>query len=127
MAATAPVIDVIIPAYNEENSIALVVKELPTERLREVIVCNNNSRDNTAAVARKAGATVVDEPRAGYGSACLRGMAHIASRPEAEWPDIVVFIDGDHSDYPEELPELVAPIVTGKADLVIGSRALGNL
>ncbi|MEM9526410.1 MAG: glycosyltransferase family 2 protein [Bacteroidota bacterium] len=127
LAATAPVIDVIIPAYNEENSIALVVKELPTERLREVIVCNNNSKDNTGPVARKAGATVVDEPRAGYGSACLRGMAHIASRPEAEWPDVVVFIDGDHSDYPEQLPELVAPIVVGKADLVIGSRALGDL
>lgn len=127
MAATAPVIDVIIPAYNEENSIALVVNELPTERLREIIVCNNNSKDNTAAMAQKAGATVVDEPRPGYGSACLRGMTHIASRPEEEWPDIVVFIDGDHSDYPEQLLELIAPITADEADLVIGSRALGDL
>lgn len=127
LAATAPVIDVIIPAYNEESSIALVVTELPTEQLREVIVCNNNSKDDTGAVAQAAGATVVNEPRAGYGSACLRGMAHIANRPEVEWPDIVVFIDGDHSDYPEQLPELVAPIISGAADLVIGSRALGDL
>jgi len=127
LAATAPVIDVIIPAYNEEESIALVVKELPAEMVREIIVCNNNSKDSTAAVARAAGATVVDEKRAGYGSACLRGMAHIALRPEAEWPDIVVFIDGDHSDYPEQLPEVIAPILNDDADLVIGSRAMGDL
>lgn len=127
MANLAPVIDVIIPAYNEEDSIALVVQEIPAALVRDIIVCNNNSKDNTAEVARNAGAVVVDEARPGYGSACLRGMAHIAARPEAEWPDIVVFIDGDHSDYPEQLPEVIAPILDGTADLVIGSRALGNL
>lgn len=127
MANLAPVIDVIIPAYNEEDSIALVVQEIPAALVRDIIVCNNNSKDNTAEVARNAGAVVVDEARPGYGSACLRGMAHIAARPEAEWPDIVVFIDGDHSDYPEQLPEVIAPILNGTADMVIGSRALGNL
>lgn len=127
MAAKATVIDVIIPAYNEEASIGLVVNELPRSAVREIIVCNNNSKDNTARVARAAGATVVDEPRAGYGSACLRGMAHIAARPAGEWPDVVVFIDGDHSDYPEQLPDLVAPILEQEMDLVIGSRALGDL
>lgn len=127
MPAKAPIIDVIIPAYNEADSIGLVVQELPQYLVRDVIVCNNNSKDNTAQVAAAAGAVVVDEARPGYGSACLRGMAHIAARPEAEWPDIVVFIDGDHSDYPEQLPEVIAPIIAGTADLVIGSRALGNL
>ncbi len=120
------VIDVIIPAYNEEASIGLVVAELPHALLREVIVCDNNSRDQTAEVAAAAGATVVHEARAGYGSACLRGMEHIAARPASEHPDIVVFIDGDHSDYPRQLPELVAPILNEGYDLVIGSRARGQ-
>ena len=127
MPTARPVIDVIIPAYNEENSIALVVNELPRELLRDVIVCDNNSSDGTADRARDAGAVVVTERRAGYGSACLRGMAHVAARPPAEWPDVVVFIDGDHSDYPHELPLLTDPIRRGEADLVIGSRALGDL
>jgi glycosyltransferase involved in cell wall biosynthesis len=127
VAKPAFVIDVIIPAYNEEASIGLVVAELPRYLLRDVIVCNNNSKDDTAKVARNAGAVVVEEPRPGYGSACLKGMAYIAARPAAEQPDIVVFIDGDHSDYPEQLPELIAPILNGTADLVIGSRALGEL
>jgi len=122
-----PIIDVIIPAYNEEQSIGLVVNELPRYLVRDIIVCNNNSKDDTANVARNAGAVVVEETRAGYGSACLRGMAYIAARPEAEQPDIVVFIDGDHSDYPEQLPELIAPILKDSVDLVIGSRALGDL
>lgn len=121
-----PVIDVIIPAYNEELSIGLVLKELPWDLLREVVVSNNASTDRTAAVARSAGATVVDEPRRGYGSACLRAMEYLRRRPEALPPDIVVFLDGDHSDYPEELPELIRPILEGQADLVIGSRALGQ-
>ncbi len=120
------VIDVIIPAYNEEASIGLVIAELPRQLVREVIVCDNNSRDRTAQVGEAAGATVVRELRPGYGSACLRGMQHIAHRPVAEQPDIVVFVDGDHSDYPEQLPELVAPITEGGYDLVIGSRALGQ-
>lgn len=122
-----PVIDVIIPAYNEEASIALVVKEIPRELVRDIIVCNNNSKDRTAEVGAAAGAVVVTEKRAGYGSACLKGMAYIAARPRTEWPDIVVFVDGDHSDYPEQLPELIAPILNRDMDLVIGSRALGDL
>lgn len=122
-----PIVDVIIPAYNEEASIALVVQEIPRSLVREIIVCNNNSRDNTAAVARAAGATVVDERRPGYGSACLKGMAHIRQRSAADRPDIVIFLDGDHSDYPEEIPLLLAPIVEKGIDLVIGSRALGQL
>ena len=127
MPASRPVIDVIIPAYNEEDSIALVVNELPRELVRDIIVCNNNSRDRTGEVAEAAGAVVVEESRAGYGSACLKGMAYVANRPKAEWPDVVVFIDGDHSDYPEQLPELVAPIINDSVDLVIGSRATGEL
>ncbi|NJC28023.1 glycosyltransferase family 2 protein [Neolewinella antarctica] len=127
MPAAAPIIDVIIPAYNEERSIALVVNELPRALVRDIIVCDNNSQDRTAEMGAAAGAVVVHESRAGYGSACLKGMAHIAARPVAEWPDVVVFVDGDHSDYPEQLPELVAPIINNGADLVIGSRALGDL
>ncbi|WP_116128114.1 glycosyltransferase family 2 protein [Lewinella sp. IMCC34183] len=126
MPTARPVIDVIIPAFNEEASIGKVVAELPRARLREVIVCDNNSSDRTAEAGAAAGATVVRETRSGYGSACLRGMAHIAARPPAEWPDIVVFVDGDYSDYPAELPSLVAPIITEGYDLVIGSRALGR-
>lgn len=121
-----PVIDVIIPAYDEEKSIALVLKSLPWNYLREVIVSNNGSKDQTAEIARKAGATVVDEPHKGYGSACLKAMAHIASRPVADQPDIVVFLDGDYSDYPEELPLLVQPLLDDSFDLVIGSRVLGK-
>lgn len=121
-----PVIDVIIPAYNEEKSIALVLKALPWNYLREVIVSNNGSKDQTAEVARKAGATVVDEPNKGYGSACLKAMGHIASRPAVDQPDVVVFLDGDYSDYPEELPLLVQPLLDDSFDLVIGSRVLGK-
>ena len=122
----APVIDVIIPAFNEEASIGLVVNELPRTLIREIIVCDNNSTDRTAEVAASAGATVVRELRPGYGSACLRGLAHIAARSPSEHPDIVVFVDGDHSDFPAQLPELLAPIEQFGYDLVIGSRALGK-
>ena len=121
-----PLIDVIIPAYNEESSIARVVAAIPAGLVQEVIVVNNNSTDQTAAVARAAGATVLDEPRPGYGNACLTGIAHAAAKPAATRPDIVVFLDGDYSDYPEEMPLLVQPILDGRADLVIGSRALGE-
>lgn len=126
MSKSYPVIDVIIPAYNEEASIGLVIQEIPAH-VREIIVCNNNSKDSTAAVARANGATVVDEPRPGYGSACLRGMAHVRNKPVAEHPDIVVFLDGDHSDFPEQLTELIEPIVKEDYDMVIGSRATGDL
>ncbi|MBC6990270.1 MULTISPECIES: glycosyltransferase family 2 protein [Hymenobacter] len=123
---TAPRIDVIIPAFNEELSIGRVLAEIPAFLVREVIVVDNNSSDQTGAVARAAGATVLREARPGYGYACLRGMAHCFARPEAEQPTIVVFLDGDYSDYPEEMPALVDPILRGEADMVIGSRALGQ-
>jgi glycosyltransferase involved in cell wall biosynthesis len=120
------VIDVIIPAYNEEKSIARVLAEIPAGLVREVIVVDNNSRDRTGEVAREAGATVVPEPRPGYGHACLAGMARCYGRPLAEQPDIIVFLDGDYSDYPADMVELVAPLLRNEADLVIGSRALGE-
>ena len=124
---TMPIIDVIIPAYNEEASIGMVVRDIPKKLVRDIIVCNNNSKDNTAAVAAAAGAVVVHQPRPGYGSACLKGMEYIAAKPNDEKPDIVVFIDGDYSDYGEEMPQLIYPITEKNYDLVIGSRALGDL
>ncbi|OWP63257.1 UDP-glucose--dolichyl-phosphate glucosyltransferase [Hymenobacter amundsenii] len=120
------VIDIIIPAFNEERSIASVLAEIPAELVREVIVVDNNSSDQTGAVAAAAGATVLREPRPGYGHACLAGMAHCFARPAAEQADIIVFLDGDYSDYPADMTALVQPIVRGEADLVIGSRALGE-
>lgn len=122
-----PIIDVIIPAYNEEDSISFVLKDIPKDLVREIIVCNNNSKDHTAERAAAAGATVVHQPRPGYGSACLKGMEHIAAKPKEDQPDIVVFIDGDYSDYGEEMVDLVHPIVKENYDLVIGSRALGDM
>ena len=119
------VIDVIIPAYNEENSIAQVINDLPKEKIREIIVCNNNSSDRTHDVATNAGATVLLASKQGYGSACLKGMEYIAAKSNP--PDIIVFIDGDYSDYPEQLPLLIKPIIEEDMELVIGSRALGNL
>lgn len=120
-----PIIDVIIPAYNEEESIAKVIGDIPNGLVREVIVCNNNSKDQTAHQARKAGATVVDQPTPGYGNACLKGMEHIANKSES--PDIVVFLDGDYSDHPEEMPQLIDKIVQEGNDMVIGSRVLGDM
>ena len=122
-----PVIDVIIPAYNEEKSIGLVVEHLPKELVREILVCNNASTDHTAEVAREGGAIVLDQPRKGYGSACLKGIEHIQSKAVDLQPDIIVFLDGDFSDYPEEIPDLIRPILEEDMDLVIGSRALGNM
>ena len=112
-------IRVIIPAYNEEESISKVIAEIP-KLVSEIIVVNNNSSDNTAKNAREAGATVVDEPRPGYGYACLAGVDYIGK--QAESPDIIVFLDGDYSDYPEELTKIVAPILNEDIDLVIGAR-----
>lgn len=119
-------INVIIPAYNEERSIARVLLAIPAGLVEEVIVVNNNSNDNTAGAAAQAGATVLEEPTPGYGNACLKGIAYAAAKPAATRPDIIVFLDGDFSDYPEEMPKLVQPIVAGQADMVIGSRALGK-
>lgn len=121
-----PRVSVIIPAHNEAQAIGLVLAEIPAGVAQEVIVVDNNSADETSAVARAGGATVLREPRPGYGYACLAGMAYAFGRPAAEWPDIVVFLDGDHSDYPAQLPELLAPLLAGRAELVIGSRVLGE-
>ncbi|MCH2044263.1 MAG: glycosyltransferase family 2 protein [Saprospiraceae bacterium] len=115
---------VIIPAFDEENSVGKVVKEIPKNWVKEIIVVNNNSNDQTAKNARDAGAIVLDEPRQGYGFACLKGIEHLKNL-ETE-PDIVVFLDADYSDYPEELPLVVAPILEDDYDMVIGSRALGK-
>jgi glycosyltransferase involved in cell wall biosynthesis len=115
-------IDVVIPALNEEASLALVLADLP-KTVRRVVVADNASMDGTARVAREGGAEVVAAPRRGYGSACLAGLAHLRQTGP---PDVVVFVDADYSDHPNELPALVAPILSGKADLVIGSRVLGN-
>lgn len=115
---------VIIPAYNEEDSIGKVVADIPKELVDEVIVVNNNSTDNTRDAASQAGATVLDEPQQGYGAACLKGIAYAKNLSPA--PDIVVFIDGDYSDYPQQMPEVVAPILEQGIDMVIGSRALGQ-
>lgn len=120
-----PIIDVIVPAYNEEKSIHLVVRDIPSELVRDIIVCNNASTDNTSKNAKSAGATVVDQPVPGYGNACLKGIEFIANKQIK--PDIVVFLDGDYSDYPEQMRDLVNPIVSNDVDLVIGSRATGKL
>ena len=113
------IIKVIIPAYNEEDSIANVIQEIP-KTVTEVIVVSNNSTDDTEVNATAAGATVLKEPRKGYGYACLKGMEYIANQDEK--PDILVFLDGDYSDYPEELTKIVAPIIHDDIDFVIGSR-----
>jgi glycosyltransferase involved in cell wall biosynthesis len=115
---------VIIPAYNEEEAIGKVIAEIPKEWVREIVVVDNRSTDQTAARAAEAGATVVPEPLPAYGRACLRGMAYVQSLKLP--PDIIVFVDGDHSDYPEQLPDLVKPILEQNYDMVIGSRALGK-
>ncbi|GAA0711709.1 glycosyltransferase family 2 protein [Aquimarina litoralis] len=114
-----PLIKVIIPAFNEEDSIGHVISEIP-EVVSEIIVVSNNSTDNTEAVAKKAGATVLREERMGYGYACLKGLSHIASQKTA--PEIIVFLDGDYSDYPEELLKIIDPIVHQDIDMVIGAR-----
>ena len=124
MVTEKAVVDVIIPAYNEENSIAKVIREIPV-CVREIIVCNNASTDSTKVNANNAGATVVDQPIPGYGNACLKGIEYIDEKEKS--PEIVVFLDGDYSDYPEQMDELIKPIVEEDYDLVIGSRALGDL
>jgi glycosyltransferase involved in cell wall biosynthesis len=118
------IVDVIIPALDEEESIAKVLEAIPKNHIRQVVVVDNGSKDDTANRAREAGAVVLSEPVKGYGMACLRGIAHVEnSKPH---PDIVVFMDADFSDYPEQLPLLLAPILHQNMDMVIGSRALGS-
>ncbi|CAA0222011.1 Glycosyltransferase, family GT2 [Tenacibaculum maritimum] len=114
-----PLIKVIIPAYNEQDSIANVINDIPNN-VQEIIVVSNNSTDHTEKNASKAGATVLRENRKGYGYACLKGMEYISTQNEK--PDILVFLDGDYSDYPEQLTDLIAPIIKDDIDFVIGSR-----
>jgi len=109
-------VSVIIPTHNEAQSIALVLADLPSDLTAEVIVVDSNSNDGTPEIAASMGARVVPEPRRGYGRACLTGLA------AANSPDVVVFLDGDYSDRPSELPILLAPIFEGRADITIGSR-----
>ncbi|QCW98680.1 glycosyltransferase family 2 protein [Aggregatimonas sangjinii] len=116
---STPIIKVIIPAFNEADSIAKVVAELPAS-VTEIIVVNNNSTDKTVQNAQTAGATVLTEIRKGYGYACLCGLNHVAQ--QSILPNIIVFIDGDYSDYPEELDKVVAPIINDDIDMVIGAR-----
>jgi glycosyltransferase involved in cell wall biosynthesis len=113
---------VIIPAFNEADAVGLVVNEIPAF-VNEVIVVDNNSTDQTAEVARKAGATVLFEKQKGYGKACLKGIDFLENKSEK--PDIVVFLDADYSDYPQQMGRVIQPIIDQKAQLVIGSRELG--
>ena len=115
-----PDIKVIIPAFNEADSIAKVISEIP-DSVSEIIVVSNNSTDNTVENAQKAGATVLTEDRKGYGYACLRGIDYLSKQSKP--PEIIVFIDGDYSDYPEELDKLVQPILESNIDMVIGARS----
>ena len=117
-----PIISVIIPAYNEDQSIGKVVDAIPKGLVSNVIVVSNTSTDNTVEVAKKAGAIVLEENRKGYGWACLLGI----EKANDLKTEIVVFLDGDFSDYPEEIPDVVAPIIENDVDLVIGSRVLGK-
>ena len=114
-----PIIKVIIPAYNEQDSIANVINDIPSI-VDEVIVTSNNSTDNTEINAEKAGATVLKEARKGYGYACLKAIDYINLQEKK--PDIIVFLDGDYSDYPEQLTEIIAPIVDNNIDFVLGAR-----
>ncbi|WMN12943.1 glycosyltransferase family 2 protein [Marivirga salinae] len=115
---------VIIPAFNEENAVGKVVKAIPKDWVEEIVVVNNNSTDQTRQAAEKEGALVLDQAIKGYGNACLKGIEYVKSKTQK--PDIIVFLDADYSDYPEQLPDLVNPILKEKIDMVIGSRALGE-
>ena len=117
-----PKIVVVIPAHNEEKSIGLVIKDIPKNVVSNTIVVSNNSTDKTVEVASEAGAIVLTEDRKGYGWACLKGI----TKAKELGAEIIVFLDGDYSDYPEEIPLVVAPIIEQDMDMVIGSRALGE-
>jgi len=116
-----PIIKVIIPAFNEQDAIANVVNEIP-KIVDEIIVVSNNSTDNTEINAKNAGATVLKEHRKGYGFACLKGMEYIANLALEKQPYIIVFLDGDYSDYPAQLIEIIDPIIKDDIDFVIGTR-----
>jgi glycosyltransferase involved in cell wall biosynthesis len=117
------IVDIIIPALNEEVGIVRVLRDLPRNIVRNVIVVDNGSSDQTAARAREAGAVVVRESERGYGAACLCGLAYIGDLSQA--PDAVCFLDGDHADDPGQLPELLHEMESG-ADFVLASRAMGR-
>ncbi len=121
-----PTVSVIIPVLNEENAIAKVINDIPKTNgeatLQEIIVVDNGCTDNTPTIAKRNGARVVTESRRGYGYACLAGIAALATQP----PDIVVFLDGDYSDYPTDMPQLLQPILENRASLVIGARTQGD-
>jgi len=118
-------IDVVIPVFNEAKAVSKVIGEIPKDLVRHIIICDNGSTDDTAVTASTMGAVVVYEPIKGYGNACLKGLEYIKTLDEL--PDIVVFLDGDYSDYPIEMYQIVNPIIYDGYDLVIGSRALGEM
>ncbi len=119
-----PDIIVIIPAYNEEQSVGKVIDDIPKDMVSEVIVINNNSSDKTPLIAKEHGATVLTETQRGYGYACLKGIEY--ARQKNVQSDIIVFLDGDYSDYPEQLRDVVKPIIDEDMDMVIGSRNMGK-
>lgn len=113
---------VIIPVLNEEATLPAVLADIPWREIDEVVVVDNGSTDRTCEIARACGATVLNEPRRGYGSACLAGISYLQTKA----PDVVVFLDGDYSDHPEEMSTLIKPILAGECDLVVGSRTKGE-
>ncbi|HMQ70809.1 MAG TPA: glycosyltransferase family 2 protein, partial [Ignavibacteria bacterium] len=115
---------VIIPAINEEQSIGKVIDDIPRDNVCEIIVVDNGSSDGTIAAAESVGATVLIENNRGYGNACLKGMDHVYKSNPAD-NDIIVFLDGDYSDYPGEMTKIVEPIINYDYDMVLGSRILG--
>lgn len=119
-----PITDIIIPAFNEQPAIASVIREIPRHLIREIVVVDNNSHDQTAHSARSAGATVICETRRGYGAACLKGIEYLLSKPDT--PQIIAFMDADFSDFPQQIERILQPIFSGTADFVVGSRALGE-
>lgn len=123
-------VGMILPAFDEEEALPLVLAEIPRDLVDALVVVDNGSRDRTAELAREGGALVVSEPRRGYGQACQAGLEFLLGggglQPALAGDDVVVFLDADHSDYPADLPDVLAPILAGRAELVIGSRILGG-
>src|SRR5580704_8471725 len=113
-------VSVVIPTYNEAQSIGLVLADIPAGIVQQVLVVDSESTDGTAQIAREMGAEVLREPRRGYGRACMTGLAAVNA------PDVVVFLDGDYSDRPAEMPSLLEPLSSDRADMVIGSRLAGT-